>query len=953
MAVFTASVGLGLGFNNSLSNRSGFDDSRLGAYANQTANGFTLTGVSPNVAYSANGTTIGYTAGRPTTGVLNSVSQTIIGFGTTYTFTGLAVSFATLETAQAANDFTAYQSALFAGADTITGAEQADNLNGYGGADVINGGAGNDVLSGDDGDDVLYGNQDRDVSYGGLGSDTVYGGDGDDTLWHGDNRVPGLAHDDGAVDALYGEAGADSIFIGLGDFADGGADYDRVYVSFFARTTGLTLDLNTDLATATARLQAASGATLLNFEELDVYGTRFNDTLTGSARVDRLFGGEGDNILYGLADDDILSGGYGNDNLYGGTGADTFYYVGGTDFEYGEAGNDQFWLGSSFAGDTIIVGALAIDGGADIDTIDFSRLSVAVSFSLGQTAPQPVAGGTVTVVNIENVIGSNGPDLLYGTAGPNTIYGMAGNDTIVAGAGADIVYGGDGDDTIQGSSAGNQSNSPAGVNDGADMLYGEGGDDNLRGREGDDLLVGGAGDDNLRGDLGSDYLDGGEGIDFAGYRFDDIGATAGVIFNASIFGTSTDFVFADGRGGVDHLVSVERVGVVGTPFGDVLTVGQAGGQATGLLGDDLIVGGAGGDILSGNDLTPGVDGGVDTVSYATATAGVTVSLLVQDGTYQNTTGAGSDRLTNFDNLIGSAFADMLTGDGAANVLTGGSGADTLSGGSGDDILYGNQDNDVLYGNQGADTLYGGQGNDALYGGQGDDSMFSNAGDDLLEGGAGINRVDGGDGIDTAAYAFAASGVSISLALQGQLQATGISTDLLIGIENLTGSTFADALTGDASANFLQGGVGADTMSGGAGNDILFGGADNDVLYGNQDSDSLYGGAGGDALYGGQGDDFIIGGAGADVLFGNLGADTFQYFATSDSPVGGSDLIADFTSGVDKIELRPIHTGGAADVFSLTQINGVTYLNVDLGNDGSIEMQIVITGTVLASDVIWT
>ena len=84
-----------------------------------------------------------------------------------------------------------------------------------------------------------------------------------------------------------------------------------------------------------------------------------------------------------------------------------------------------------------------------------------------------------------------------------------------------------------------------------------------------------------------------------------------------------------------------------------------------------------------------------------------------------------------------------------------------------------------------------------------------------------------------------------------------------------------------------------------------------------------------------------------------GADTFQYFATSDSPVGGSDLIADFTSGVDKIELRPIHTGGAADVFSLTQINGVTYLNVDLGNDGSIEMQIVITGTVVASDVLWT
>ena len=302
---------------------------------------------------------------------------------------------------------------------------------------------------------------------------------------------------------------------------------------------------------------------------------------------------------------------------------------------------------------------------------------------------------------------------------------------------------------------------------------------------------------------------------------------------------------------------------------------------------------------------------------------------------------------------GGGGADLITGGSGVDILSGGLGADTLSGGNDNDVLYGNQDNDVLYGNQGADTLYGGQGADSLYGGQGDDSMFGNAGDDLLEGGAGINLIDGGDGIDTAAYAFAASGVTVSLLLQGGLQSTGISSDALVGIENLTGSTFADTLTGDAGANLLQGGAGADTLSGGTGNDILFGGTENDLLYGNQDNDALYGGAGNDTLYGGQGDDFIIGGAGADTLFGNLGIDTFQYFSTSDSPVGGSDLIADFASGVDKIELRPIHTGGAADAFSLTFSNGVTYLNVDLGNDGSIEMQIVITGTVLASDVLWS
>ena len=40
---------------------------------------------------------------------------------------------------------------------------------------------------------------------------------------------------------------------------------------------------------------------------------------------------------------------------------------------------------------------------------------------------------------------------------------------------------------------------------------------------------------------------------------------------------------------------------------------------------------------------------------------------------QNTVGAGTDTLSSFENLTGSAFADHLTGSAFDNVITGGAG----------------------------------------------------------------------------------------------------------------------------------------------------------------------------------------------------------------------------------------------------------------------------------------
>ena len=96
------------------------------------------------------------------------------------------------------------------------------------------------------------------------------------------------------------------------------------------------------------------------------------------------------------------------------------------------------------------------------------------------------------------------------------------------------------------------------------------------------------------------------------------------------------------------------------------------------------------------------------------------------------------------------------------------------------------------------------------------------GDDILEGGAGSDSLDGGMGIDTAVYRSSLQGVTIDMA-------TGIGSggeaegDWLSGIENVTGSAFADTLTGDALNNVLSGSDGDDVLQGGGGADSLDGG----------------------------------------------------------------------------------------------------------------------------------
>lgn len=210
-------------------------------------------------------------------------------------------------------------------------------------------------------------------------------------------------------------------------------------------------------------------------------------------------------------------------------------------------------------------------------------------------------------------------------------------------------------------------------------------------------------------------------------------------------------------------------------------------------------------------------------------------------------------------------------------------SETLYGTDLDDGIYAIGGNDTVYAGSGRDLVDGGFGSDALYGGTGLDSVYGGYGNDLLVGGAGADHLDGGWNTDTASYADAATGVSLSLSSGGY---TGDAAgDMFFGIENVFGSRFGDVLIGDHLDNGLDGGSG------------------DDWLFGKDGNDRLSGGVGLDIIKGGAGHDTIIGGAGHDTLTGNgEGSSPFDSDLFVISPASGHDVITDFQVGADKIGL---------------------------------------------------
>jgi Ca2+-binding RTX toxin-like protein len=211
-------------------------------------------------------------------------------------------------------------------------------------------------------------------------------------------------------------------------------------------------------------------------------------------------------------------------------------------------------------------------------------------------------------------------------------------------------------------------------------------------------------------------------------------------------------------------------------------------------------GGTGNDTLNGGL-------GIDTASYASAASAVTVSLALTSA--QATGGSGTDTLTGFENLTGSAYNDILIGAAGAN---------TLAGGKGDDTYYVQDTTDIVTEavGEGTDTVHssvtftlGANVENLTLTGTAAINGTGNALNNLIIANAGNNVLAGDTGIDTVSYAAATAGVTVSLAVTTAQTTGGSGTDTLTGFENLTGSAFNDTLTGSSAANVLTGGRGDD------------------------------------------------------------------------------------------------------------------------------------------------
>jgi Ca2+-binding RTX toxin-like protein len=128
---------------------------------------------------------------------------------------------------------------------------------------------------------------------------------------------------------------------------------------------------------------------------------------------------------------------------------------------------------------------------------------------------------------------------------------------------------------------------------------------------------------------------------------------------------------------------------------------------------------------------------------------------------------------------------------------------------------------------GSGEVDGDGGDNVLPGTPGNDLMQGQGGNDTLLGSAGADVMDGGPGTDTVDYSASPQAVVANLT-SGTGSGGDAQGDQYLGIENLTGSAFADLLTGDGGDNRLSGGAGDDTLAGEGGADTLLGGPGSDT-----------------------------------------------------------------------------------------------------------------------------
>lgn len=898
------------------------------------------------------------------------------------------------------------------GSDVIGGGGGDDTLDGGIGNDILDAGAGaSALLFGGQGNDVLNGGTTLAAvasyasSFAGIVVDATTnivqdGFGGNDTLV-GINAILGSTKND----TMSAGAALDRLVV----FQGGGGDDSFVGGGFDLSPTGL-VRVSYDLELAGIIVNLEGGAVFHdpNADVLtdihDVVATRFADQIIDSSgNTDRIDAGAGDDSIEANGGNDTILAGAGNDTValplvtgnfvvdFGpgdddllitelmavspppqavGTNTNTTWQaidamtlMATTSFEGDTLGSatigkgsgtltieldglDQIFAIAAFAGDLLLhpqgdlsgtlgmgddtvtaaSGTYTLDGGGGINTIDYSIAGgIAVTFSGDQATVTPGGPSVQTVQHFLRLIGSPGADTVTGDAF-NSVAAFTAAQVLA------LI-----DDSLVGDPP---------------SIQGGGGGDSYSGRVVVDYTpLGGPVQIAAAGPAGSFAANTGSGNDTLagvyGVVLPDqdnsvsLGSRSAVV---EVTGGSNSLIAGDGA-----ILSYRQLTA---PLVVDLSVGTAthGGDTDTIGGIDNVIGGAGDDMIQGNQednlIAPGGGSNLVLGGDGTDTAVFAMSLqAIIDPVYFSgsqrllfaTLGDGPAAVQALDNVESANFAGETVAVGdfarplpdfAGPLVSLSAGAPAYLGSARNENVLGNGDGNVIIDQGGANLIDGQGGNDlilmtGLVGGAnasapppapvslppeapvgGDDQLFGGGGNDTIQAGPGADIVDGGTGDDV-----------------------------------LAGDAGTDSIAGDAGNDLIFGGAGNDFLAGESGNDAIFGEAGQDVLAGGDGDDRLSADAADLAVIGGQGIDTLViqgGGAGLSVI--DLGAADNQNLSGSGPAITGIERVDASASSVP-VSLHGAILGNAGSVLigsdlddTLTGSDGADTLSGSGGDD---------------------
>ena len=692
-----------------------------------------------------------------------------------------------------------------------------------GGNDWIQAGQGNDTIVGGDGADNLDGQNGSDAIDGGTGNDTIEGLSGSDTIWggHGNDRVEGGSG---------------------GDYISGGEGNDSIH--------------------------GQSGGDF-------IWGDAGNDTINGDDGADNLNGGEGNDSLRGGTGDDYILGGAGNDHLDGGYGADRLVGGEGQDTLLGASGHDQLFGNEA---DDSLDGGQGFDllaGGAGGDTLvggDGDDYLIGNSFRTAEAAtyvPPQIgddegeqlygafnSGQTSSVLYIANVSGT----------ALERVEDISTQSSALSDYHALLYLASYSDLQAVDANSGRWHFETHGRAEGRQITF-----DAMSYLAANDYLIAAVGFNLM--EAVTHYLHLGQHQAALGNTSHNLAfdpeqylrnyAEVRELYLNDYFAATIHYIqHGYAQGHIWQEATADALSEQG--FRSFLLNQDDGADALyGGEGRDFLAGGAGADTIDGGA------GALDTASYATSDAAVTINLHA--GT--NSGGhAEGDVISGIENLLGSEYNDHLTGTDQDN---------TLEGVEGNDTVHGLGGHDEIYGGDGDDVIHAGSGNDRVWGGLGGDVVHLNSGDDTFFGESGVVEDDEGN-----------------------------------------------IVTPDGAT--VYGGYGNDQIIGDAGNDSLYGHADNDTIDGGDGGDIIYGGGGFDVLNGGNGNDLITGGGNWDVFVfdGDFGNDRITDFNVANayehidlSGVGAITAFADLLANhADQVGADTVINDGLGNTITLSGVS---------------------------------